>query len=282
MELVSGDGTVAIPAKVASWAVMLLPYLEQGPLYDAWQDNGTTAGWTTTNPVFYPDIRIFQCSSDSMSAETQAKNSFVCNAGFYPTAAVSGWAPGYNGTATAASTYSQRPQNGVFNNRLPSAIVSPLTGGSATGVYGAGAAATKQDTIKDGLTQTIAFSENLQADQWGYVNISDDSVRARTGMVWLYALNSGSAGSGRPSAPQPSITNRINGNKDTATVGDYNAARPSSGHSSIVNVAFLGGSVSSISNGIDYHVYQALLTPQSKASDMPNNLYLLKDVDYMQ
>jgi hypothetical protein len=42
--------------------------------------------------------------------------------------------------------------------------------------------------------------------------------------------------------------------------------------------------VSTISDGIDYKVYQALMTPHTRASDMPPAVrtYILKEADYLQ
>lgn len=74
--------------------------------------------------------------------------------------------------------------------------------------------------------------------------------------------------------------NKINGDKLTAAVGSFEVARPSSHHSGVVVGAMLDGSTSSISEDIDYTVYQALLTPQTKQSDVPNPAYLLKEADF--
>ncbi|MGN6544507.1 MAG: DUF1559 family PulG-like putative transporter [Aureliella sp.] len=277
-----GEEPTAHNVKVGTWAVALLPYIEQEPLYDAWQDPGTTLAWTTSTPAYYPTIALFRCASDSLSTETQAQNSFVCNAGFAPYGTNVGSLPGYSTSSpTLNSTRSQRSQNTVFTNRLPGSI---MVGGTATSVFGAGAQATKSDTIKDGLTQTIAFSENLQADQWGYVDTSSDNTRFHHGMVWLYRLDSGFTKypSTRPDPDPVQTVNKINGDKLTAAAGTMESARPSSGHPSVVNVAMLGGSVSAMSEGIDYHVYQALLTPHTRASDVPNVQYILKEADYAQ
>ena len=268
--------------KIGSWAVALFPYLEQEPLYDEWQDPSTTTVWNPTNVNFYPSIKMFQCSSDSLGIESQALNSFVCNAGFYPSESMVANLPGYNGLSpTEVSKRSQRSQNGVFNNRLPSPV---MVGGSSSAVLGAGAAPTKSDTIKDGLTQTIAFSENLQADQWGFIgDLTADQARLAHGMVWLYRLDNPSSMPISPNRPDaPTVVkpvNKVNGEKTTAVTG-LDAARPSSMHTGIVNVAMLGGSVSTMSDGIDYHVYQSLMTPHTKASDAPLLRYLLKEADY--
>ncbi len=94
-------------------------------------------------------------------------------------------------------------------------------------------------------------------------------------MVWLYRAEPAMS-----TFPTVQPTNKINGNKYTQTAVSHENARPSSGHTGLVNVAFLGGNVISMNEGIDYHVYQALLTPHTKASDVPNPGYLLKEGDY--
>lgn len=278
--------------KVGTWVVSLMPYMEQEPLYDMWQDPATTGQWTPTNNNaaqydFYPNIGLLQCASDSVSVETMAKNSFVCNAGFLPFGNAVTNLPNYGSAMSSGnSTLSQRPANTVFSNRLPVAtnanpFITPL--GSYNSLYGTGAPAAKADNIKDGLTQTIAFSENLQAERWGFVGtLNDDAPRVNIGMVWLYRLETGVTQSSNRPAPSEALqtVNKINGERYTATTG-LESARPSSGHSGVVNVAMLGGSVTTMSDGINYHVYQALLTPHTKSSDVPWNGYVLKEADYV-
>lgn len=287
--------------KIGTWAVALLPYLEQEPVYEIWQDQQTTAAWNAAagfsaanaGNQFYPNIPLLTCGSDTLNEmEAFARNSYVCNAGFFPDTAPAN----YNSmNANEIAQRSSGPQNGVFSNQLPAAVAACYTGGNSVAVLGSRAALpTRSENIKDGLTQTIAFTENLQADGWGYVGKSsgwstttvgsttyagDDldpvnSPRIHTGFVWLNRSESG------PNPVQP--TNKINGNRYTVPQLDKESARPSSGHTGLVNVAMLGGSVVTISDGIDYHVYQALMTPHTKASDVPNKIYILKEADYIQ
>lgn len=54
-------------------------------------------------------------------------------------------------------------------------------------------------------------------------------------------------------------------------------ARPASAHVEGVNCAFADGSSKFIGSGIDYRVYQALLTPRGKSSDVPFKEYVLSD-----
>ncbi len=265
--------------KVGSWVVSLLPYIGNDPLYDVWADPASTPGWSNTNIDFYPNIALLTCASDSVQAETVAKNSFVCNAGFLPSDAACANLPNYGTIGSSAnSTLSQRTQNTVFSNRLPLNLITPT--GTFT-VFGTGAPASKADNIKDGLTQTVAFSENLLADSWQYVSLGDDATRIHLGMVWLYRTENGATlAPGKPVTSNPLLlVNRVNGEKFSAPL-NIDSARPSSGHTGLVNMAMLGGSVASMSEQIDYHVYQALLTPHTRASDMPQSNYVLKEDDY--
>jgi prepilin-type processing-associated H-X9-DG protein len=54
-------------------------------------------------------------------------------------------------------------------------------------------------------------------------------------------------------------------------------ARPSSAHSGGVNVALADGSVKFITDSIDYRVYQALLTPRGKSSNVPWPEFVMTD-----
>lgn len=283
--------------KVGSWAVSLLPYIEQQPLRDRWDASATNATWLSSaapqsfNPAstglnfteFYPNIRTFICASDTGNDdafEETAINSYVCNAGFAPlftAGGATGPGLGYSGGYTAAdSVKSQSASNGIFTNR-------------AANTFGY-VASPRRSNIKDGSSSTFAFAENMQASSWDYVTglvggggTVDDSVRARLGMVWLYRLqNPSMTEAGRPTAEPVNPTNLINGNKDTAVVGDPNAARPSSGHPGIANYVMLDGSVASLNTEVDYHVYQALMTPNGQKSDQPIPNYVLKADDYQQ
>ena len=156
--------------KIGSWAVALLPYLEQQPLRDIWDDQATTpASWPTTrSAIFHPKLSAFKCGSDFLSESLPieadfATNSYVVNAGFYPFADYSYVSAnpvlGYSTTLTPTphdvSVHSQIAANGIFNIVAPTFIV-----GGTTPV--------KSEAVRDGKSQTLCVSENLQAGDWGY------------------------------------------------------------------------------------------------------------------
>ncbi|GIX00508.1 MAG: hypothetical protein KatS3mg111_3840 [Pirellulaceae bacterium] len=274
------------PQKIGSWVVSLMPYIEQQALRDVWDDPAENDFWAqasiSANPVnvdqaqrFFPTISMSICPSDIANTEEYALNSYVVNAGFLPVFLNGQGQPlGYTGSAAQNSVLSQKKQNGVFTNK-------------ALGTFGYNATKIRASDIRDGLSSTLAFSENLQADSWRYVNGADDSTRWHIGMVWLYRLDDPSrttktVNGQTITADNLTVTNRLDGNKLTASVGDFNAARPSSNHSNVVVAAMLDGSVKNIDTNVEYHIYQALMTPMTKQSDAPFNQYLLKDDDYLQ
>ncbi len=288
-----GSGSTA-SWKVGSWVIALLPHLEQQALRDRWDDNTTNAIWYSAAAPksynsastlaqaeeFYPNINSFKCPSDTVSAEPFGMNSYVANCGFYVASASTTILTelGYtSSTPTGLSTESQKQQNGVFTNKAP-------------GTFGYNPVKITSDKMRDGTSQTLAFSENMQADSWAYVTgttalggLFDDSTRSRIGMVWLYRLDDPTKTTRTATAADPVIpTNKINGNKLGATVGAPDAARPSSNHPGSSVVGMLDGSTKSLDEQVDYHVYQALMTPQTKQSDVPFHNYLLKEDDYIQ
>lgn len=285
-----------VEGKIGSWAVTLLPFLEQAALRDIWDDPNENTRWATASPLaptsgrdpqqvqrFYPNIAGFICASDVGNLdEANAQNSYICNSGFIPFGRnVSGLNPAYASYTSAASVVSQSAKNGIFTNKLPARI-------NATAIFGANPTPVRSDGVRDGLSSTIAFTENMQASPWEFISPTNDAVRWNLGAVWLYRLDSGISKdpATRPDPDPLQPANKINGEKLTAvmasTLGGAEVGRPSSNHPGTVNVAMLDGSIISINEGIDYHVYQALMTPVTKSSDVPNTVYLLKDDDFRQ
>ncbi len=144
-----------------------------------------------------------------------------------------------------------KPANGVFLNLYEQKIT---TNGDFVSLH-------------DGQATTILFAENVQADRWT-VMTSDEAERT-TGLVWHDVENT---------------ARRINGDANAAPVApslDY--ARPSSNHlGGGAHVAFCGGNVKWISDSIAYHVYQQLMTPHGKKSDLPAAAknYVLDEQDF--
>ena len=279
-------GRLASRSKLGSWAVLLLPYLEQQGLRDTWDDPSEQDNWQKAvvqqDPTqllrFYPKLDLFTCPQDQTLKGKHAPLSFVPNAGFYllPSDPALGLAAYANIDDSQRSSVSQRIENGIFANGLPAYVIDPMTG-IDTKTFGPALKKHQSNKVRDGISQTIAFFENGNNLNWREYSIEDDSARYKLGGVWLYAGDTTSPG--RPAAATVESVMRINYQKDVVNISPKRA-RPNSFHHEMVNAAMADGSIRGISEEIDYHVYQALMTPQTRQSDVPNNHYILKEDDF--
>ncbi len=272
----------------ASWITAIFPYVERNDVYELWED--------PTIPTFQvavPSIDLLVCSSSPTREEGQPINSYVGNGGFMPTSQDPGifgtWGSDYT-NLNYLKAY-QRPANGIFFDRIN------LPGIKVTA-----------SDVRDGLSNTMYISENLQGGNWNWVGplamppwpawpaspypspSNFEEARLGTVFVWLFArevnmpaVTPTDCAFIIATTPDPTIARiKVNGLKNQFPIGRPTifTARPSSNHSGGVNVAFGDGSVRFISQDISYHVYQALMTPYGVASDCTYRGYLLKDDDY--
>ncbi|MCA9119074.1 MAG: DUF1559 domain-containing protein [Planctomycetaceae bacterium] len=268
--------------KIASWEVLLLDYVEQRPLFDRWDDQSVPK-WVpdplTGQPVLNGDlahyIPIYNCPSHLSSRTYGPFTAYVANAGYY--AQASDPAP-YNqasskGPSTAGYDYwdSQDGTNGMFVDRVP----IPRTAGSLTPHDPARVPEVTYTDVKDGLSNTLLISENLVAGQWWQPGLEST-------FVWLYATEASCPpSSGKPAPTQPvTAVMRINGQRNTVTALTPQSARPSARHLGGVNAVFADGHTSVVRDGVDYHVYQQLMTPNGAKSAMPCSGYVLKGGDF--
>ena len=101
----------------------------------------------------------------------------------------------------------------------------------------------------DGATYTLLLSENVQAGRW------TDTTEANVGIVWR---------------EKPDKCSPINQCLDAGDrPQDLQYARPSSHHGAGAIVSFCDGHQEFLRDGIDYQVYQHLMTPDSKAAGVP-------------
>lgn len=331
-------GMVPRHAKVGGFGVALLPWLDAQPTYEHWTDDsypviadsmatlGTTiaVGATSAGAGFHtlasPNLPNFQCPSNPVSDAESGRNSFITNNGLcywrtMEAATANGGTPGaVTSHALAQGVGSiQGKNNGVFKQGYIGVDVGGM--GFAAGM-GTGPALTIDD-IKDGLTHTALYSENVQALPWhlpGMLNGGaapglitgtgeiDGSVMTPTGaalalaqftsgMVWHFE-------DAQTALPVPTgiatdlgddsfTKHRINGGGVTAsddiftlqmTANNcYDLARPSSAHVDGVNMGFADGGTRFVADSVDTRVYQALLTPRGKSSHVPWPEFVLTD-----
>lgn len=301
-DLDADTGSMMSHRKIGTWAVALLPYLDGQPTYEHWTHDRypIVLGGSENNPLSSgaggrgflsfaaPNLYIMQCPADPMDDGSHGRNSYICNAGMYsrgPTGEGS-WAIVRDDATTTTIDFARSMSlaNGVFNNQFAGL-------GDDNQPAALGPRVTLND-FTDGMGMTMLFSESLQAMPWhraGFIDATDlvltdnaevrfvESSRYTQGMVWHYEdaeLSDGAA----PVKP----VHRINGTTGgvdlfSLQMNEQNAAalaRPSSAHVEGVNVAMADGGTRFIYDSIDYRVYQALLTPCGKQSDIPERSYV--------
>ena len=133
---------------------LLLPYIEQGPIYNAINFSDTQpfgqASLVINNPVnttaVYRAISGFLCPSDQdRLTDPNGHNNYMDNSGSAPNCDYGGnaWTPSWNGPSAGPFIYSS---NGVDTGL-------PAFGGSSVNIAG----------ISDGTSNTAAFSERVKA-----------------------------------------------------------------------------------------------------------------------
>lgn len=262
--------------KLGGWQVAILGQVDQQPTYERWNEdrypvlstNAANSGPNGYSKDAGPAIELYQCPSNPLFSDAIAPNSYVANNGMAADPSNSYFAPG--ASAVAVFTTSQTKANTLFNSG-----------------YGYVGPTIRMEDIADGLTNTMLLSENVQARPWHQVRFPEDpdlvpayvASRYVQGMVWHYFDRQGVGSAGDVDAPEY----RINGGDTLFTPMTSSnmavLARPSSEHSDGVNAAMADGSTRSISQTIDYRVYQALLTPKGKSSAVPFTEYVLRGED---
>jgi prepilin-type N-terminal cleavage/methylation domain-containing protein len=243
------------------WVPQIFPYIEQNQLYELIQSDGynVSANCDVT-------LETFICKSAG-SPEVNMNN-YVANCGVADGAVVS---DGGTGFVTAA----------------PSKSYGMLT----DGVYG-GEKVSVND-VKDGTTNTVLISENLQAG----------NIWASKEFLVGFCVNSVNQGYGFPSVSESTATiaadgtvsgalspMRINILRDMLEGSSYTAnntatdndaywawARPSSSHPGVVLTAMVDGSTRVVSESVDIEVWTKAMAPNDKGTNWWKNGDMSKD-----
>jgi prepilin-type N-terminal cleavage/methylation domain-containing protein len=271
------------------FVVEMLGELDSAALLEEWRDQSVTIPEA-------PFLSFLYCPSTGSADKEKATTSFVINVGFIP-----GDFTDFDNPAPFDDISSAYPGLGGGNvwaasMRAHNTIATDRWTAKAAGLDWD----VRFDDLRDGATNTVIFSENLQTGDWNEVGIlpappamSPYSVAQRmvNGFGWLYTLDSsavvikGEPGNTRivPETfvvDRPTADIKINGLLDVFRVQHPGQARPSSFHPGLVNIGFVGGQVVAVSEQMSYHVYQSLLTPDTRRSDQPTPRYILKANDF--
>ncbi|SMP40558.1 prepilin-type N-terminal cleavage/methylation domain-containing protein [Neorhodopirellula lusitana] len=274
---------------------------------------GTTSGATSgeSGASFHqlaaPNLAVMQCASNPVSLGEFGKNSYIANTGM----SISGTLPSGFTRPSVSFVGSQSRGNGVFNNKYnvnsslvhvsegPKFRIDDIKDGAGNTMlfsesvqalpwHRAGFVAATDFTLATATDKDVVF--DATASGAGGVL----AARFVHGMVWHYAddatgmsghWNTNGASEDTP-CPVQSFW-KINGGGTTVSddiftlamnvTNSPNLARPSSAHTDGVNAAMADGGTRFIADSIDYRVYQALLTPRGKSSNVPWPEFVITD-----
>jgi prepilin-type processing-associated H-X9-DG protein len=292
----------------ASWIIMILPYMENNPLWDRWSQRfGGADSVATVEPAETgPEIELLICPSDPPGIPGQPWLSYVVNAGqgFSDTTRVDDDDPGPNDSLINREYIA----NGVFFDLAK----------KTEDVVSAGALDGREDdpelqmslgyvSSNDGTSKTLMISENVHT--WYYAYDADGSTDIyETG--FQDATEAGTAATAMDISPirdtkhifgfiwknSPEGIERINGDNYYDRIPDpeddipddmvkfagfadgsgnvpnlYESyGYPSSMHPGGVNVVFCDGHVVLLGETIDPTVYGQLMTSNHKKSKLKN------------
>ena len=277
--------------RVASWVIMLLPYIDQPAVWDAWSNPALAVSSTNYPPSPYMEVLI--CPSNPPDTRDTPSLAYVVNCGISDNKTAKSSPPGPAFDSTGKPSKFEKMANGVFFNRFSAPPDVSATNFMQFNV--------SLDKIPDGMGNTLMLSENTAAFQYTYnsgaTNGSNLYFNQFDGTAPWYA----ECATGMVFHWDPTVaidaSERINGYNATydkngrfsyrITASDitsgqkqaYWYARPSSVHSGGVNAAFCDGRAVFLREDIDYKVYKQLMTSDGKHSNDTDN-QMLQDADY--
>ena len=304
-KFIDASSGAPVPRQIGSWMVSLMPFLDNQPVYDLWNETSTATNilpynnWqelAVADHRLAPYIPVLYCPSAVSPDTTLPVSTYVANAGFLPLPA--------NHASVMAADLTRG--NGVFVcrsrlewNRAWSVCAQT---GSIPPLPKVGIS-----DITDGPSSTALFSENItvpagQAFRFWPMNgkvfggqarsITVDGSTTCTDIMHDFGYNVMgfnyasetpqvtpplSAPSGTLLPLEPKML--INGEKDQVSL-EVKTMRPSSQHPNGVVVSFADGHTKFVSEGIPYYVYQQILTARSISSSMPYNDHTLQGGEF--
>jgi prepilin-type N-terminal cleavage/methylation domain-containing protein len=268
------------------------------------------------HPLATPNLAIFQCPSNPATVAEVGKNSYISNNGmsWYRSARAGGSNGPIFGSDFVQKKANGVFMNGYLGDSKCGAAVSDdgfsigpkvtlddmKDGQGFTAVFAENVqaipwflpgfidagelslvcteqGATRKDLNFTALNHVLRFSQFGSGWVWNFEDDAAESLNRRrpqdatpiTTVFPAHRINGGGA-----DVSEDIFTETMNFN-NPSRIPDL--ARPSSAHVDGVNVGFGDGATRFISDSIDYRVYQAIMTPRGKSSDVPWPEFVLTD-----
>ena len=264
-----------------NWIISILPYIEQGALFEALTSRNSSDPRLTAG---IPSLKFLKCPSSAKDfSQGNPITSYVANCGNQnvdstgKTMADTDLALYYEPATSGVST------DKVFNGKNMGIFYDRCGGAQIGGNTVVCNTTINLDFISsaDGASKTILLSENEDAGYWIYPGTPYTSgeeyeigftiprfsvvpTNGSLGGLFLTGVNTETANFGPA---------RINIGKNFPASTDaqrFALARPSSNHVGLVIVAMCDGSVNSISDDIDHSIYgYAVMPKDGTVSDLP-------------
>lgn len=261
------------PALDQTWIQATFPYLDQSALYDSWK---SATAFPAASSGLFPKLEGLICPSNREDW-VAGFNSYCGNAGAgSPVIDAKSTSPRMQGLdATIPNFNLEDTAYGIFvyRGRFPSGV----SNGAVTKVTDA--------TIKDGLSNTMLTSENLQASGWYRLTsaiqtdgaVSPATYGRKTGVVMTWFASNTST----PAIVSPPPSTWMQPNGDKYDEAPESAPRPSSEHPGVFIASMADGSVLTLTDSIGYNVYaQLLITDTTAARKAGLTTYMLNEADF--
>jgi prepilin-type N-terminal cleavage/methylation domain-containing protein len=235
----------------------LFQYMEKQDVIRSWKTSGQIFA-TSSAPGNVPSMESLVCPDNGTKIGVDGACTYVGNCGLDD-------APSTGSNKSNVDFEPDARGNGVFFDR------SWFEDKALSDVKNVGNVRTSMNldtmNVGDGTTNTLAFSENLDA------GLYTEYTEQKRGFVWWpewCKFDDATDTTADPSTVPAGV--KING-PGKVSAGDPAMywARPSSNHPGIVVVCFCDGHTRNLSEGIDYTVYCRLMTPDQRLMSYPKN-----------
>jgi prepilin-type N-terminal cleavage/methylation domain-containing protein len=250
-ELQLNSGTLTV-----SMIAQLFQYMEKQDVIRSWKKNGQIFAPNVSANI--PSIESLVCPDDGTKIGVDGACTYVGNCGLDD-------APSPGSNKNDVNFEPDARGNGVFFDK------SWFEDKTLTDVKNTGNVRTSMNldtmNVGDGTTNTLAFSENLNA---GFYT---EYTELKRGFVWWpeWCKYDDASDTSADTADVPAGV-KINGpGKVSSGDPDMYFARPSSNHPGIVVVCFCDGHTRNLSESIDYTVYCRLMTPDQRLMGYPKS-----------